>query len=145
MPLLSTVAGGCDTRLDGYTRSNHRRRACVASHMNRIVATLACAALALAVFAAPVSGAGKHVTIKSTLYSYKFSPKTVTIAKGKTVHWAWNSDAKHNVKFGDKLDGKHSKTAFKVDDFHVTFNKTGTFKYRCTVHGFTGKVVVEQP
>jgi plastocyanin len=110
--------------------------------MNRTVATLACAALALAVFAPPVSGAGKHVTIKKTLYSYKFSPKRVDITKGKTVHWSWDSDARHNVTFGDKLDGRHSKTRKKIDDFKVTFNKTGTFRYECTVHDFSGKVVV---
>ena len=109
--------------------------------MPRTFATLACALLALAVFAAPVSGAGKHVTIKETLYSYKFSPKRVDITKGKTVHWSWNSDAPHNVTF-TKLGGKHSQTKKKIDDFKVTFKHTGTFKYRCTVHDFGGKVVV---
>jgi plastocyanin len=110
--------------------------------MRRTLPILACALLALAVLAAPVGAAGKNVTIKGNYYDgYHFKPKTVNIVKGKTVHWAWSSDAKHNVTF-EKLGGKHSKTKKTIDDFHVTFNKTGTFKYECTVHDFTGKVVV---
>jgi plastocyanin len=109
--------------------------------MTRKLATIACSLLVLALFAAPVAAARTTVTIKSTLYSYKFSPKTVTIAKGKAVHWSWNSDAPHNVTF-TKLGGKHSKTKRKIDDFKVTFKNKGTFRYTCTVHGFGGKVVV---
>lgn len=111
--------------------------------MRRTLPILACALLALLVLAAPVGAAGKHVTIKGNYFDgYHFKPHKVEIVKGKTVHWSWDSDAKHNVTFGDKLNGKHSKTKAKIDDFHVTFNKTGTFKYECTVHDFTGKVVV---
>jgi plastocyanin len=110
--------------------------------MRRTLPILASALAALAVFAAPVAGAGKHVTIKGNYYDgYHFKPRKVTIVKGKTVHWSWDSDAKHNVTF-EKLGGKHSKTRKKIDDFHVTFKKTGTFKYECTVHDFHGKVVV---
>jgi plastocyanin len=110
--------------------------------MRRTLPLLACALLMLAVLAAPVSGAGRHVTIKGDYYTgYKFKPKTVEIVKGKTVHWSWDSDTAHNVTF-TKLGGKHSKTKRKVDDFKVTFKNTGTFRYTCTVHGFGGKVVV---
>jgi plastocyanin len=113
--------------------------------MRRTLAILSCALLALAVLAAPVGAAGKHVTIKGNYFDgYHFKPQKVTIVKGKTVHWAWDSDTAHNVTF-TKLGGKHSKTKSKVDDFHVTFNKTGTFKYECTIHDFTGKVVVSAP
>jgi plastocyanin len=100
--------------------------------------------LALVLAIAPLSEAagGKHVTIKGSLGLYKFKPKTVTIKKDKRVHWSWSSDAEHNVTF-EKLGGKHSKTKASISDFKVKFKKTGTFKYSCTVHGFTGKVIVE--
>jgi len=65
---------------------------------------------------------------------------SVTIKKGQSVTWSWNSDAPHNVTFGKK---KHSKTAMKVKSYKLTFKKKGTFSYMCTVHGFTGKVVVK--
>jgi plastocyanin len=110
--------------------------------MRRTLPILAIALLALAVLAAPVGAAGKHVTIKGNyIDGYHFKPKTTNIVKGKTVHWSWSSDEAHNVTF-EKLGGKHSKTRKTIDDFHVTFNKTGTFKYECTVHDFHGKVVV---
>jgi len=84
-----------------------------------------------------------HVTIKGDYLSgYKFKPGTITIRKGQTVHWSWKSDAEHNVTF-TKPD-KHSKTASKVTDFHIKFKHAGTFSYMCTVHGFTGKVVVKK-
>ena len=69
----------------------------------------------------------------------------MTITKNHKVSWSWDSDAEHNVKFGEKLDGKHSKTATKVTDYVIKFKKTGTFKYECTIHDFHGKVVVEPP
>jgi plastocyanin len=65
----------------------------------------------------------------------------VTIKKGKTVTWAWNSDEKHNVTFPKR----HSGTKRKADGYKLTFSKVGTFHYTCTVHGFGGKVVVVAP
>ena len=106
------------------------------------VALVLAAALAIA---GPAGAAPKKVTIKGSLGIYNFKPKKVTIVKGHKVSWSWNSDSEHNVKFGEKLDGKHSKTATQVSGYTIKFKKTGTFKYRCTVHDFTGKVVVEAP
>jgi plastocyanin len=114
--------------------------------MPRLFAILAVVlAAALAVAVVPALAAPKKVTIKGELGLYKFKPQKVTIVKGHKVSWSWNSDSEHNVKFGEKLDGKHSKTATQVSDYTIKFKKTGTFKYKCTVHGFTGKVVVEAP
>jgi plastocyanin len=115
--------------------------------MRRSLLPVTCLMLLLVLALAPSSLAkgDKHVTIKGSYGVYHFSPKTVTIKKGKTVHWAWSSDAQHNVTFGPKLNGKHSKTKANITDFKVTFNNTGTFNYRCTVHDFHGKVVVENP
>jgi plastocyanin len=86
---------------------------------------------------------GPTVTIKGTAakYNYHFKPKSLTVKKGTTVTWVWNSDAPHNVTF-EKLNGKHSGTKKKATGFHVTFPHKGTFSYSCTVHGFTAKVVV---
>ena len=113
--------------------------------MKRTLPILTSALLALAVMAAPGAAAGKHVKITGNyLDGYKFKPKSVTIVKGKTVHWSWDSDTPHNVTF-EKLNGRHSKTKSKIDDFKVTFKHKGTFKYECTVHDFHGKVVVEPP
>jgi plastocyanin len=84
----------------------------------------------------------KHpVTIKGNYAKgYKFKPGKITIKKNETVTWGWSSDAPHNVTF-DTIN-KHSKTDSKVSGFKVKFKNAGTFSYKCTVHGFTGKVVV---
>jgi plastocyanin len=99
--------------------------------------------LSIAVAATPASLAagGKSVTITGSYGYYSFSPKTVTIKKGKTVTWSWNSDEKHNVTFAHR----HSATKKHVSGYVLTFNKVGTFHYTCTVHGFGGKVVVKAP
>jgi plastocyanin len=89
--------------------------------------------------AAPSTAGAPTVTIQGTI-TYKFVPKKVTIKKGGTVNWSWNSNTIHNVTF-TKL-GKHSKTVAK-GSYRLTFKHKGTFKYLCTVHGFTGKVVVD--
>jgi plastocyanin len=105
--------------------------------------------LVLALAAAPFSDAKKpkpkhKVTIKGNyINGYKFKPKTITIKKNQKVTWSWNSDASHNVTF--TTPDKHSQTAMKVSGFKITFKNTGTFSYSCTVHGFTGKVVVVKP
>ena len=118
--------------------------------MTRFRATaLAFAAALLLAFAgvagaAQLSAAAKHkVTIKGDYLSgYRFAPHKLTIKKGQSVTWSWHSDAEHNVHFGKKLHHKHSKTKMDLGKFRVKFKKTGTFKYACTVHGFTGKIVV---
>jgi plastocyanin len=91
-------------------------------------------------FAGQAKPAAK-VTVKGSNGSYKFKPKKVTIKKGQTVKWSWDSDADHNVTFD--VGSKHSKTATKVSNYRRTFKKKGTFTYFCSVHGFTGKVVVQ--
>lgn len=113
--------------------------------MRRFLPVICLAVVALVLAPASLASGGKHVTITGSYGYYQFSPQTVTVKKGKTVHWSWSSDERHNVTFGPKLNGKHSATKRTVNDFAVTFNKAGTFHYSCTVHGFTGKVVVTKP
>jgi plastocyanin len=62
------------------------------------------------------------------------------VKRGKRVRWTWNSNAPHNVRFR-KLH-KQSKTV-RRGTYRLRFAKRGTYRYVCTVHGFTGKVVVK--
>jgi plastocyanin len=81
------------------------------------------------------------VVIKgASIDKYRFSPKTLKIKRGKRVKWSWNSNAPHNITFS-KLH-RHSKTLQK-GSYKRTFSKPGTYRYLCTVHGFTGKIVVK--
>jgi plastocyanin len=71
---------------------------------------------------------------------YRFSPKTLKIKHGKRVKWSWSSNAPHNITF--KKLHKHSKTV-QHGSYKRKFSKPGTYRYLCTVHGFTGKIVVK--
>jgi plastocyanin len=107
-----------------------------------LLAVVLGALVALALIAAGASAKGhktKMVTINGSMGSYNFAPKKVKIKKGDSVKWSWNSDADHNVTFKKH----HSKTASQVTGYKLTFHKKGTFKYMCTIHLFTGKVVVK--
>jgi plastocyanin len=81
------------------------------------------------------------VVIKGTSSAdYRFSPHTLKVKHGKRVKWTWNSNAPHNITFR-KLH-KHSTTV-QSGTYRRRFKKRGTYRYLCTVHGFTGKVVVK--
>ena len=75
-----------------------------------------------------------------SLDNYKFTPPTAEIRRRQTVRWQWDSNAAHNVTF--RKPRKQSKTGAS-EHFRLTFKKRGTFRYRCTIHDFHGKVVVK--
>lgn len=115
-------------------------------HRTRILGTalaavaVGCAGTAIDASVVQAKAKKHKVTIKGTDDStYRFAPKKLTIKKGQTVHWSWNSHAPHNVTFDN---GRHSKDANQISDFHLKFKHKGTFKYSCTIHGFTAKIVV---
>jgi plastocyanin len=68
-----------------------------------------------------------------------FVPARVTVHAGQTVEWKWDdAPIDHNVVF----PGFGSGTMEKGTYFH-TFDRPGTYSYRCTVHQtMTGVVVV---
>jgi plastocyanin len=98
--------------------------------------------LALVAASTPVVAAAastKTVTYKNIA----ISPTKVTIKKGDSVRWVWkDGDIRHDVKFAK---GGFKKSPLKSSGtYRLTFKKTGTFKYICTVHSgeMKGTVVV---
>lgn len=90
-------------------------------------------AAASPIYATPAS----PQTVK--IRDFLFSPKTVHIGKGSTVTWTWVGMAPHNVVFASLR--KRSRTQTR-GTYHLRFDAKGTYRYVCTVHGFTGTVVV---
>ncbi len=84
-------------------------------------------------------GTAKAVVVG--LKSLKFSPKSVTVKVKQKVDFRWDESVAHNVVF-DKT--RKSKTlAKKGSIWSTTFDKEGTFKYKCTLHpGMVGDVKV---
>jgi plastocyanin len=86
-----------------------------------------------------------------------FSPSSLTIHVGDTVHWVWDSPG-HSVVSGTngKADGQFcSPTNTGCDNpplsgmdatYDHTFTTKGTFPYYCSVHfflGMTGTITVQ--
>ena len=88
-----------------------------------------------------------------TVGASSFSPSTITVTKGATVRWTWNTCSggdiyggaqtcvAHNVTF----DGTNASTTQERGSWSRVFSEAGTFDYKCTIHGATmsGRVVVQ--
>lgn len=96
-------------------------------------------------------GASNRVTV--TVSNNTYTPDPVSIAKGSTVTWQWDSCtgdgyggqecAFHTVTFDD---GGPSATARNEGTFARTFANAGTYTYYCTAHGrsvMSGSVTVQ--
>jgi plastocyanin len=85
--------------------------------------------------AAPVTGVDQ-VTAKDN----HFTPAAIQVPAGTTVTWAFEDGlVPHDVV----ADGISSGEPRRKGTFAHTFDRPGTYPYRCTVHdGMTGRVVV---
>src|SRR5512146_2128267 len=64
--------------------------------------------------------------------NFSFSPQTVTVPVGTTVHWTNRDDIPHTVAGEDK--SFRSKALDTDDGFTYTFSKPGTYNYFCSLH-----------
>ena len=85
--------------------------------------------------AAPVTGV-TQVTAKDN----RFTPAAIQVPAGTTVTWAFRDGfVPHDVV----ADGFNSGKPRRKGTFAHTFDRPGTYAYRCSVHdGMTGRVVV---
>ncbi|HKF79735.1 MAG TPA: plastocyanin/azurin family copper-binding protein [Thermoleophilaceae bacterium] len=92
------------------------------------------------------AGGGGGTTAKSASVAMKniqFNPKSVTVSKGGSVKWTNDDSVGHDVTGSDFKSGSAGGLS-GGDTFSHTFNKAGTYKYRCTVHpGMEGTVTVK--
>lgn len=100
--------------------------------------------LALVATVLPLAGvAGAAGARTVTLENVAFSPKTLSVAKGTKVTFAFRDEGTtHNVTstgsrrfttIGDRKNGSPSRT----------FSRAGTYRYECTLHpGMTGRITV---
>ena len=75
-------------------------------------------------------------TTNVTVSNFSFSPASITVNVGDTVHWS-NSGGTHNVNAdgGSFINGAPSSAAWTFDN---QFNTAGAFAYYCQVHGSAG-------
>jgi len=74
--------------------------------------------------------------------NFSFGPGTLTVAPGTKVTWTNRDDIPHTVV---STDGVFKSKVLDTDDkFSLTFTKTGTYPYFCSIHPkMTGKIVVQ--
>jgi plastocyanin len=78
-------------------------------------------------------------TVTVDLLSASFSPPSVTIHVGDTVHWVWDTSDHTVTSYGETVDQFTSPGNTPLNmgtTFDHTFNVAGTFQYRCLVHSF---------
>jgi plastocyanin len=97
------------------------------------------------------NSSGTSHSLAVTVMNNAYSPGTTAVAKGSTVQWTWNSCqgdgyggsvcTAHNVTFDDGVTSETQESG----TFSRTFDKAGTYKYHCTVHGaaMSGQVTIE--
>ena len=84
-------------------------------------------------------GAGMENEVEIEIFSSQFKPSTITIEAGTKVVWVNKDSETHSVDPGTFMnaapdDFLASKNMGQNDTFGVTFTKTGTIKYYCSIH-----------
>lgn len=84
------------------------------------------------------SAAGPTISI----HEFMFSPTSITVTAGTTVHWKNMDPEPHTIR---SVEGTFKSDALDQDDsFQFTFDKPGTYRYVCSIHPqMLGTIVVK--
>jgi len=105
-------------------------------------------ALPLAAAAMLVFGIGAYAGAAApdavTIANYAFSPTPLTVTPGTKVTWTNTDEEPHTVVSADGGKSFKSEALDTDDKFSFTFDKTGTYKYFCSIHPhMVGTIVVK--
>lgn len=105
-----------------------------------VIIVMICA-LALGLVAIGGMTARAAATVQVSIIDFAFSPTPITINVGDTVTWTNNGAVTHTTT---SLTPGIWDSGFLQPGgtFSHTFTQAGTFDYECTIHGFTGRVIV---
>ncbi len=80
------------------------------------------------------------------MQNIQFDPKAVSVKVGNTVTWSNNESVQHDVTADDGSFKSGPAGGMKQgDNYEHTFDKAGSFAYKCTIHpNMTGTVEVTQ-
>jgi plastocyanin len=91
------------------------------------------------------SSAGPTISIHEltiSIHEFMFSPTSLTVTAGTTVHWKNLDPEPHTIR---AVDATFKSDALDQDDsFNFTFDKPGTYRYVCSIHPqMVGTIVVK--
>src|SRR4051794_24729659 len=82
-------------------------------------------------------------TVTVHVENFEFSPKSVTINPGDTVHWVWDEGVHSTTSDPGQSESWDSGLESPSFSYDHTFTNVGTFTYFCKIHnGMTGTVTV---
>jgi len=83
-------------------------------------------------------GAGMENEVEIEIFNSQFNPSSIAIQSGTRVVWVNKDSETHSVDPGTFMNAADdflaSKNMDQNDTFGVTFTKTGTIKYYCSIH-----------
>ncbi|MCL5735195.1 MAG: S-layer homology domain-containing protein [Actinobacteria bacterium] len=120
------------------------RRNRVGGNGFRVVAAIAVLAgvVVIVLLALGVVGA-RAAAVSVSIQSSAFSPNPITINVGDTITWTNDDQIPHTTTSNTGI--WNSGNLGPGAKFSRTFNQAGTFDYLCTIHLFTGRVIVLAP
>lgn len=70
----------------------------------------------------------------------KFNPNKLKAAPKQKINFVWKENVAHNIVF----DQKHKSPTQNKGTWTTSFDKAGTYKFKCTIHpGMEGQVTVK--
>ena len=79
-------------------------------------------------------------TIEVSTVDNNFKPQDLTVTEGSTVNWVNDGRNDHNIITVEGKGWDGEQTPFKPGaTYSHTFDKTGTFRYYCSLHGTVDK------
>ena len=105
-----------------------------------LAASVLAAATALAAGCGGKSTAPVATTQVEMAKSYRFDPGVIRIRAGQTVTWTNNDNFTHTVR----VDGRPDHKVGRGESVSITFDRSGTYEYECTLHShdMRGTVIV---
>ena len=88
--------------------------------------------------------APKSPAAQVEIFKFKFIPQEITIKSGTTIRWTNKEKRQYHSVWFEKLGDEEPEYFFPDEFYERSFNKTGSFPYRCGPHPkMTGVVHVE--
>lgn len=88
----------------------------------------------LLILALPFQAAANGSVHEVAIEKYKFIPAELTIKVGDTVRWVNKEKRQYHSVWFEGLDKEEPEYFFPDEHYERTFDKPGTFKYRCGPH-----------
>jgi len=100
----------------------------------------------LVLFTSFAALAGDDTATLVTIKDFKFIPQHITIKAGQAITWENREKRQyHSVWFEAQGEAEPEDYLFPEDTYERTFDKSGTFAYRCGPHPeMTGTVTVTE-